>query len=56
MPRSAWTGASAPSQPLSLEEIESLAGSLESFGLIDEPATAADRLIESVDPSLIRAA
>ena len=50
MPGKAWTGGSTPPQPLSNEELESLANSVEELGLLDEPATAADQLIESIDP------
>ena len=50
MPGKAWTGGSSPAQPLSNEELESLANSLEGLGILEEPATAADQLIESVNP------
>ena len=50
MPGKAWTGGATPSQPLSNEELESLAVSVEELGLLDEPATAADQLIESINP------
>lgn len=50
MPGKAWTGGSTPAQPLSNEELESLANSVEELGLLDEPATAADQLIESINP------